>query len=176
MGAFYAESALRLGLSAPAAGWWLAGGSITAVISRVAFGAGGDRMLRSDLTVVAWLWVAGGVGLVLLAPAESLALFGVGTLLAFAAGSGWTGLFLTAVVRSSPGAPAAATGIVMSGHLAGSVVGPLAFGAAASRGHYGGAWIGAGVAMLLAAALVPAVKRLLRRDATATDAATATSS
>ncbi len=163
MGAFYAESALRLDLSPSAAGWWLAVGSLGAVAGRIGFGAVGDRLHRPHLAVVAWLWIAGGIGMAFLAPASSLPLFAVATLVAFTAGSGWTGLFLTAVVRSNPAAPAAATGVVMTGQFAGSVVGPLLFGAAASRGRYFGAWIVTGLALAGAAALLPTAERLLGR-------------
>ncbi|MPZ73586.1 MAG: MFS transporter, partial [Nitriliruptorales bacterium] len=62
MGAFYAESALRLDLSPSAAGWWLAFGSLLAVLARVGFGAFGDRSERGHLALVIWLWVAGGIG------------------------------------------------------------------------------------------------------------------
>ena len=163
MGAFYAESALRLDLSPSAAGWWLAVGSLGAVAGRTGFGAVGDRVRRPQLTVVFWLWIAGGTGMILLAPTSSLPLFAGATLLAFIAGSGWTGLFLTAVVRSNPQAPAAATGIVMTGQFTGSVVGPLLFGAAASRGMYAGAWVTTGLALIVAAAMLAPAERLLRR-------------
>lgn len=165
MGAFYAESAMRHGLSPSAAGWWLAAGSLAAVATRVGLGARGDRMAGGHLAMVAWLWVAGGVGLVLLAPARSMVLLAAGTAVAFTAGSGWTGLFLTAVVRSSPRAPAAATGIVMTGQLGGSVIGPLVFGAVAARGSYTGAWIFMALALLVAAALMHPAERMLANPA-----------
>ncbi len=163
-GAFYAESALRLGLSPSAAGWWLAAGSLGAVVARITFGAMGDHSRRTHLRLVTWMWIAGAVGLGLLAPPGPLALFAVATVVVFTAGSGWTGLYLTAVVRTYPAAPAHATGIVMTGQFTGSVIGPLLFGAAASRQHYAAAWIATGMALLLAAALLPAAERLVHRD------------
>ena len=163
MGAFYAESAMRLDLSPSAAGWWLAAGSLGAVAGRIGFGAVGDRLTRPHLTVVAWLWLAGGTAMALFAPTTSLVVFAVATAVAFTAGSGWTGLYLAAVVRSHPQAPAAASGIVMTGQFAGSVVGPLLFGAAAARGHYAAAWLATGAALVVAATMLPPAERLLAR-------------
>lgn len=163
MSAFYAEAAIARGLSPGAAGWWLAMGSVGAVIARILFAARGDRFNSDSLRVVALLWLTGAAGIGLLALGGPLPLLAVGTAVAFIAGSGWPGLFLTAVVRSNPSAPAAASGIVMTGHLGGSVVGPLAFGALVSGGSYTMAWAAMAGALVLAAALVPSANRLLAK-------------
>jgi predicted MFS family arabinose efflux permease len=161
MGAFYVESALRSDLTPGQAGWWLAAGSLAAVSARIGFGASGDRIKVSLFRVVAMLWAVGAVGVALFAPAGSLALLAVGTLVAFAAGSGWTGLYFAAIIRSNPSAPASATGTVMTGEMIGSVLGPLAFGAAVSTGSYTVAWLATAAALLLGAALLPLAERLM---------------
>ncbi len=77
------------------------------------------------------------------------ALLVVGVLLAFGAGWGWPGLFNFAVVKSNPGAPAAATGVTQTGASAGAALGPLIFGFVVQASSYSTAWMLCGVFALL---------------------------
>ena len=165
LGSFYVESALRLDMTPSAAGWWLAAGSLGAVIARTSLGAWGDRSETAHLSLVAWLWVAGGAGVAMFGLPGPLPLFAIATLVAFMAGSGWTGLFLTAIVRANPAAPGHATGLVMTGEFSGSVIAPLVFGAVVSRGGYPAGWAGAATALVVGACLLPLAQRRLRATA-----------
>jgi uncharacterized membrane protein YccC len=54
---------------------------------------------------------------------------------------GWPGVIFFTVVHSYPELPARASGVVLSGNLAGTVIGPLVVGSLAGRGNYPGAWL-----------------------------------
>ena len=68
---------------------------------------------------VARLVRVGTLGFVLLASADSPLAFGVGAVLAFGAGWGWTGVFDLAVVIENRDAPATATCFAQTGALPG---------------------------------------------------------
>jgi hypothetical protein len=82
-----------------------------------------------------------------------------GVLLAFAAGWGWPGLFNFAVVRSNPGAPAAATGVTQTGASGGAAVGPVLFGVVVEAAGYGTAWLVSGALALAALVAILAGRR-----------------
>jgi cyanate permease len=84
--------------------------------------------------------LAGTVGVLGLGRAVTTAWFAVATLLAFAAGWGWPGLFQLTVTRSNPEAPAAATGVTQTGAFVGSALGPLMFGWLVESTSYAAAW------------------------------------
>jgi predicted MFS family arabinose efflux permease len=88
----------------------------------------------------------------------------IGTLLAFGAGWGWPGLFNFAVVRSNPGAPAAATGITQTGASAGAALGPLLFGVVVQGTSYGVAWLFCGAMALAALVAILLGRRMVLRD------------
>jgi predicted MFS family arabinose efflux permease len=68
---------------------------------------------------------------------------------------GWPGVFIYAVVRAFPHAPAAATGVTQTGAFLGSATGPMLFGLVAARGSYDAAWLlSAGLAVAGAAAML----------------------
>ena len=160
LGAFLVTSAVAAGLAEGQAGLLLTGGSVVGLGVRLVVGARADRRGRSHLPVVAAMLAGGTVGYALLATGAPPLLV-LGTPVAFGAGWGWPGLFNLAVVRSSPAAPGAATGITQTGTYAGSVVGPLAFGAIAGSSGYGTAWLVVAVASVAAAAAVLVGRRLL---------------
>jgi MFS family permease len=87
-----------------------------------------------------------------------------GALLAFAAGWGWPGLFNFAVVKTSPGAPAAATGITQTGASGGAAVGPLVFGLVAEAASYQVAWLVCGAFALGSLVAIVAGRRMILRD------------
>jgi hypothetical protein len=62
---------------------------------------------------------------------------------------GWPGIFFFTVVRSYPQFPARATGLVLSGNLIGTLIGPLVVGALAGQGRFQSAWLFVGLVAAL---------------------------
>lgn len=163
LGAFVVESSVAAGMRVETAGWLLAGGSAAAISVRIIFGHLADGMSGGRLRLVAGMLIAGAAGFVMLATrAEGLLV--VGTLLAFGVGWGWPGLFNFAVVKSNPGAPAAATGITQTGASGGAAAGPLLFGVIAGAASYGAGWIFCGCLALGALAAILTGRGMLLRD------------
>ena len=163
LGAFLVESSVTAGLRVETAGLLLASGSAASIVVRVLFGRLADGMNGGRLLLVAGMLATGVAGFVMLATGE-VALILPGVLLAFAAGWGWPGLFNFAVVKTSPGHPAAATGVTQTGASAGAAVGPLVFGVVAEAASYDVAWLVSGASALGALAAILAGRRLVLRD------------
>ena len=163
LGAFVVESAVAAGIGVGAAGLLLALGSAAGIGVRVVFGHLADRLDSGRLRIVAGMLGVGTVGFVLLA-SGSAPLLVVGVTVAFAAGWGWPGLFNFAVVKSNPGAPAAATGITQTGASSGAAVGPLAFGLLVEETSFAMAWLASGVVAIFAAAAILAGRGMLLRS------------
>jgi MFS family permease len=153
MTAFFVESAVTAGLAPGTAGWLLGAGSTCGVAARVVYGWAADRLGGDRLRDVALLMVIGAAGVLAFAT-RSQALLTPATVLAFAAGWGWNGLFNHAVVRRYPAAPAMALGVATTGIFIGGAVGPLTFGFIASHAGYPAAWAAAAAMLLLAGLLV----------------------
>ena len=148
-----------------AAGLLLAAGSACSIAVRVVFGYLADMMSGGRLRLVAGMLAAGVVGFLMLALGSG-PLFVAGALLAFGAGWGWPGLFNFAVVKTSPGAPAAATGITQTGASGGAAFGPLLFGAVVEAASYEAAWtVSAAAALAALAAILTGRALLLRKGA-----------
>jgi MFS family permease len=161
LGTFLVDSAAGRGLAPGLAGLTLTLGSVACIAARVGGGWLVDRRsARGDVTTVAVLLTVGSAGLALLAVPGPLAL-AAGVLLGFGFGWAFPGLVNVAVVQLHPQAPAAATSITQTGVYTGGCVGPLAFGATAAARGYPTAWLGAAVAMLVAAGLILLGRRLL---------------
>jgi len=167
-GAFLVESAVAGGIGPGPAGLVFALGSALGIVGRLAAGWSADRRKGGHLRVVAAQLATGSVGLGLLAlagvvrgPGPSTALVVLGTLLGFGLGWSWPGLFTFAVVRLNRSAPAAATSITQTGVFVGGALGPLAFGATVEATSYAVAWTGAAAALVLAAVLVLAGRRIV---------------
>ncbi|HKH77061.1 MAG TPA: MFS transporter [Rubrobacteraceae bacterium] len=163
LGTFLVESSVAAGLRVETAGLLLASGSAANIVVRVAFGRIADGMSGGRLLLVAAMLAVGIAGFGMLATGEA-ALILPGALLAFAAGWGWPGLFNFAVVKTSPGAPAAATGITQTGASGGAAVGPLVFGLVAEVASYDVAWLACTVIALGALVAILTGRRLLLRD------------
>ena len=163
LGAFLVESSVAAGLRIESAGLLLASGSAASILARVAFGRLADEMKGGRLLLVAAMLATGIAGFAMLATGE-VALLLPGALLAFAAGWGWPGLFNFAVVKTSPGAPAAATGITQTGASGGAAVGPLVFGLVAETTSYEVAWLVCGAFALGALAAILVGRRMILRD------------
>jgi MFS family permease len=162
LGAFVVESAVATGVEVGVAGLLLALGSAVGIGVRVVFGYLADKLNSGSLRLVAGMLVVGSAGFVLLASGAS-SLLVAGVVLAFAAGWGWPGLFNFAIVRSNPGAPAAATGITQTGASSGAAAGPLAFGYIVEETSFGTAWMCSSVLALVAAAAILIGRNMLLR-------------
>ena len=163
LGAFIVESSVAAGLRVETAGLLLALGSAVNIAVRVAFGHLADGMSGGRLLLVAAMLGIGVAGFVLLATGES-GLILPGALLAFGIGWGWPGLFNFAVVKTSPGAPAAATGITQTGASGGAALGPLVFGLVVEAASYDVAWLLSGMVALVALVAILIGRRMLLRD------------
>ncbi len=163
LGAFISGAAVSEGLRAGTAGLLLALGSATGITVRVLFGILADRMNSGRLRLVSGMLVVGAVGFALLASGIH-GLLVVGTLLAFGAGWGWPGLFNFAIVRTNPGAPAAATGITQTGASGGAAIGPLVFGFLVEATSYNTAWMVSGAIAVAAAGAILVGRSLLVQD------------
>lgn len=161
MGAFFVESAVARGFEPGFAGLSLAIGSATGLLARVLWGWIADRLGSGRLHMVSGLMAVGGAGMLLLAIVGTPPALIAVAMLVFSAAWGWTGLIILVVVRVSPRAPAAATGITGAGMFAGATAGPLAFGAAAQQGSYVLMWsIGTGALVVAAVLMEVALNRI----------------
>ncbi|MFW6023484.1 MAG: MFS transporter [Myxococcota bacterium] len=162
LGSFLVSSGVAAGLANDMAGVLLTAGSLAGIAARLTAGALADRRDGGHLRVVGWMLTAGMIGFALLATGRPWGHV-VGAPIAFAAGWGWPGLFNLAVVRASPRAPGAATGVTQTGTYLGAGAGPLLFGLVAERSSYPTAWITMLAFTLLGVlALVVAARRLHR--------------
>jgi MFS family permease len=166
LGTFLVDSSVSRGLAPGLAGLTLTLGSLACLAARVGGGWLVDRRgAHGDVTTVAVLLAVGSVGLALLAVPGTVAL-AAGVLLGFGFGWAFPGLVNVAVVQLHPHAPAAATSITQTGVYLGGCAGPLAFGTVAAARGYPTAWLGAAVAMLVAACLILLGRYLLRAHRT----------
>jgi MFS family permease len=163
LGAFIVESSVASGLHVGTAGLLLAMGSAAGIVVRVWFGHLADGMGGGRLRLVAAMLGVGVVGFVMLASGQ-VSLILPGTLLAFGAGWGWPGLFNFAVVKTNPGAPAAATGITQTGASGGAALGPLVFGLLVEATSYGVAWLVCGAIAATALVAILAGRAMILRD------------
>jgi len=162
LGTFIVDSSVNQGMAPGLAGLTLTLGSLACLAARVGGGWLVDRRgAHGDFTTVAVLMMVGSVGLALLA-APGTAALATGVLLGFGFGWAFPGLVNVAVVQLHPHAPATATSITQTGVYAGGCAGPLAFGATAAAHGYPTAWLGAAVAMVVAAGLILLGRHLLR--------------
>jgi MFS family permease len=160
---FYVESAVASGLAVSTAGWFLVAGSAVGTAARAGWGWLVDRRRSSAFGLIVLLLVVGAVAFALLGARASPVVLFVATLVAFAAGWGWPGLLLFAVVRASPAGPGKATGIVIVGTSSGGMLGPSSFGFLVEHVGYVVAWRAAAVAVLIGAVCIGAAAHLMRR-------------
>ena len=163
LASFYVEGAVTAGFSPGFSGVMLVFGSATGILSRLAIGWYADKRVRGHLVLVSMLLGFGGIGFVALGmSAAHPALLLPGTVLGFAAGWGWPGLFNYIVVRLNPNAPAAATSITQTGVFLGGVTGPVSFGAVAENVSFQSAWFLAAGLQIFGAVLTLIARRMLR--------------
>lgn len=160
LAAFTVESGVEAGLEVSAAALLLTAGSIAAIIFRVIIGFVADRINDGHINVVSAMLALGAVGYVLLGIGHP-SLLVVGTVIAFALGWGFNGLFWFAVIRLHREAPAATTGLVMPGGMLGGVIGPMTFGAIVERSTFATAWFAVAASATLGALLMQVGRRML---------------
>lgn len=163
MASFLVEYAVAVGVRPGLAGVVLALGSITAVSARLAVGWLADRRGGGNLLLVTGMLVVGSAAVATFPRVSTAGPILAVTVLAYAVGWGWPGLFNFTVVRRNPQAPAVATGITQAGVYAGGVVGPLTFGLLVTSSGYPAAWYATSASLLTAAVLMVIGRSLARR-------------
>jgi MFS family permease len=163
---FLVSYSVENGIGEATAGLLLTAVSAAAVGSRLVLGAFADRRGGEALGPVAAMLVASVAGYLLLIGGEP-APIAVGALIVGAVGWGWPGALTLAVVERSPGAPAWAVGVMMSGLFAGAVAGPLLVGQFAEHGNFTEAWLSCAALALAAAATAALTRRAPRRSGAA---------
>lgn len=164
MGAFVVEYAVSIDIDAGVAGWVLGIGGLSAILSRVAMGGLADRRDGGNLLVTTGMMAVGAVAVAAFPHVTTVMPLAVITVLAYAIGWGWAGLFNFAIVRRHRDAPAAATGITQIGVYAGGVTGPIVFGLLVTNLGYGAAWTVGAAAMFTAAGLMAVGRSMARRS------------
>jgi predicted MFS family arabinose efflux permease len=149
---FLVPYAVDVGFGEGAAGVLLAVGSILGILTRIVMGWLIDRRTAGGLLTVAVFLALGAIGIAVMTIGTDPAIV-AGSLIAFTFGWGWSGLFTFAVVRRNPAAPAAATGITMTGIYVGAAAGPALFGLVAET-SFTVAWVIMSAALGLGAVLM----------------------
>lgn len=138
---FIVPSAVDIGIGEAAAGGVLAACSLLTVAVRLGAGWLVDRNQSIGFAEMAWLTGAGAVGAFVLLITSTPTLYLVAMPIAVLGAWGWPGIIFFTVVHSYPDLPARASGLVLSGNLTGTVIGPLVVGSLAGHGNYPGAWL-----------------------------------
>lgn len=154
MSAFFVESAVTAGQPLAFAGLMLSAGSVSGIVTRLAFGLFSDRTRRDLLRVVAVLMLGGASGFVALGRGGVTGWLVFGALMSFAAGWGWAGMAHLAIVREHMEAPGEATGIAQAATFGGGIVGPILFGWIVSTAGYATAWAASAGALAIAACVL----------------------
>jgi nitrate/nitrite transporter NarK len=160
LGIFFVESAVKAGLDRWSAGVWLSIGGLLGLAARVGSGWLADKNSGATLRWTGRLMLMGAVGSALLAESDHLIALVLGTVLAFGAGLGWSGLFNLAVVSRNRQAPAAATGFTGMGMYLGCIAAPSGFGLVVSLAGYPLAWLCVAAMFGLGAVCIWSVDRL----------------
>jgi hypothetical protein len=113
------------------------------IFARIGWGWWTDRRRLALIPFVAVLQLVGAGGLAVIAVNPAVPVLLLATVAAYAAGWGWNGLLVAAVVGAYPDAPAAATGITQAGVYGGAVLVPPLFGYLAETASYAAAWASA---------------------------------
>jgi MFS family permease len=138
---FIVPSAVGVGFDEPTAGFVLSFLSVLVVGVRVGAGWMVDRRESSGLREMIGLAGAGAIGGLILVWSTTPALYLLAMSIAVLGAWGWPGVFFFAIVRRYSDFPAKATGLVLSGNLAGTLIGPVVVGALASDGDFQRAWL-----------------------------------
>jgi MFS family permease len=160
---FLVSYSVERGIEAGIAGLLLGLVSACAVVSRLVLGDVADRRSGEALIPVAAMLALSTVGYALLIGGEAAAIV-AGAVVVGCLGWGWPGALTLAVVDRTPGNPAWAVGMMMSGLFAGAIVGPLWVGFLAQHGSFAAAWSGCAGLALAAALMALAAQRCGHRE------------
>jgi hypothetical protein len=138
---FIVPSAVAIGIAEAAAGAVLAMCSLLVVALRIGVGWLVDIRQSSGHLQMAWLAGFGALGALVLMGASTPRVYLVAMPLALLGAWGWPGIVFFTLVNTYPEFPAKASGLLLSGNLTGTLVGPLVVGAFAGRDDYAGAWL-----------------------------------
>jgi MFS family permease len=154
--AFFVDGAVRSGVSNSAAGIWFAVAGAVGIAGRLLAGWIADSWRRRPPLAfcLAAYYACGAAGFVLLGFADTWLLRVPATLLVFAGGWGWQGMFHHTTVLWSQPTPSRGTGMTQTGLSLGGSIGPVIFGAIAGAVSFRAAWIYTGALMVAAAVLV----------------------
>jgi MFS family permease len=151
-GALIGYSSITLqatGMSATRVAHVLVVGNLAGISTRVLSGLVAQRLQMTSWWPVALMMIAGAAGTLGLCSGEPV-VAGVGVLIAFALGWGWSGLTFALVLASSPHRPASSGAMLQAGGMVGTAIGPLVMVAADHSVGLAGGWV------LMAAALAAA--------------------
>ena len=160
---FLVDSAVTQGVPAARAGLYLTAASLMAVGTRLFVGRLADgRSVEQVFATVVGMLLLGTLGYLTFATGDP-GLVLLGALLTFGVGYGWSGLSFLAVTRVATRAPAAASGVVLTGAFIGGLIGPVATGAMADTFGYPVSWTVLAGVNLLGATLIFFANRWIRR-------------
>ena len=160
---FFVSSTVSTGYAVGTAGYLLAAGSVLGLAVRLVLGWWVDRRPALRLPGLATMFIMGAFGYLFLSFGSPMWVI-LGGILAFGAGSGWSGLFVLVVVSTNPDTPAIAAGISQTGGYAGAALGPLFFGLVANQYGFSAAWmVMFALAVGATAAAIALVGRAARR-------------
>lgn len=159
---FLVDAATQANVSNGVAALLVAVGSVLGLITRFVSGVRADVRDGGNLRVVIRMLVIAAVIYAVLA-VDSKTIFVIAAPFAYMSAWGWSALFHLAVVRSSPGAPASATGVVQTGTQLGTLIGQVVLGYVARDASYAVAWVVAGSMLMMAALTISAARRVLIR-------------
>ena len=147
---FIVPSAVDIGIAEAAAGAVLATCSLLVVGLRIGVGWLVDARQSSGHVQMAWLTGFGALGALVLMTAATPEVYLVAMPLALLGAWGWPGIIFFTLVNTYPEFPAKASGLLLSGNLTGTLLGPMVVGAFAGRGNYPGAWLFVSICAALA--------------------------
>lgn len=148
---FVVPSAVDIGIGEAAAGAVLAVCSALVVVVRIGVGWLVDRRRSSGHREMAVIAGVGAVAASVLMAAHAPTLYLASMPIALLGTWGWQGVIFYTLVTTYPEIPAKASGMLLSGNLTGTLIGPLVVGAFAGRGNYPGAWLFVSVCAALGA-------------------------
>ncbi len=169
LGAFLVTNAVHEHFTPGDAGLLAALGSASGLVSRLLGGYMADRRTGKHLVVIAAMLGVGALGYEGFA-LSNRALVIPATIICYAVGWGWNGVFNFAIVVTHPGAEGRATGTTQAGAYVGSVLGPIAFGWVVDHWSFQVAWTLSAIIVLIAAALMLLGRYLLLNRRADTDA------
>jgi MFS family permease len=150
-------------MSEGAAGLLVAIGSVVGLASRISVGGWSDRRRGSQLDLVNWMLIAGGLGFLMLGVLNKRVML-IAVPVSFATGWAWLGSYNLAMVRLNPVAPGAAVGVTQTGAFVGAIVGPAGLGFLAEEYSFTVIWVAAAIASFMAATIIFILRRYMLKE------------